>query len=80
MMNQKHNKKLLEQKKSANNYLKYSSLAFQLVVIICAGVFGGILLDKKINVTFPLFTVSLSIISIILSLYYVVKDFTKMNK
>ena len=47
--------------KSLNNYAKYSSLAFQMIVIILLVVFGGIKLDKWLKLEFPVFTVVLSL-------------------
>ena len=66
-------------KKQLNNYAKYSSLAFQMVAIILAGVFGGIKLDELVALEFPLFTVVLSLVAVVLSMYYAVKDFLKMK-
>lgn len=62
------------QKKSyLNNYARYSSIAFQMLVIILAGVFGGYKLDEWLNTT-PLFTVILSLLSVVIAIYSVVKD------
>ena len=62
---------------SLSDYTKYSNLGFQMVVILLAGVFGGIKLDKIINTGFPLFTVLLSFCAVIFSTYISVKDFLK---
>lgn len=67
-------------KKQLNNYARYSGMAFQMVGIILIAVFGGIKLDKWIGTGIPLFTVSFSILSVILSLYLLVKDFLKKKK
>jgi F0F1-type ATP synthase assembly protein I len=48
-----------------------------MLVIILVGVFGGIELDKLIKLEFPVFTVVLSILSVILAIYYVTKDLIK---
>ena len=61
--------------KSLNDYAKYSSLAFQMIAIIGAGVFGGIKLDHWLKPKFPLFTVILSFSAVMLALYYSLKDF-----
>jgi len=45
-----------------------------MAVIIGLGVFGGVQLDKWINISFPLCTVILSLASVVLAIYYVVKD------
>jgi hypothetical protein len=66
--------------KSLNDYAKYSSLAFQMAIIILAGVVGGIKLDKWLKMDFPLFTVVLSFASVIFALYYSLKDFIRPKK
>jgi len=62
---------------SLNTYAKYSSLAFQMMFIILAGVFGGVELDKWLGWKFPVFTVAFSILAVILAIYYAIKDFLK---
>ena len=66
-----------KEKKALNAYAKYSSIAFQMLVIILAGVFGGRELDKWIPLGFPVFTLFLSILAVILAIYYVIKDFLR---
>jgi ATP synthase protein I len=70
----------VKKKAPLSDYAKYSSLAFQMIGIILAGVFGGMELDKFINLSFPVFTLSLTIISVIVSIYYAIKDLIKINK
>ncbi len=66
-----------KEKKALNAYAKYSSIAFQMLVIILAGVFGGRELDKWIQLGFPVFTLFFSILAVILAIYYVIKDFLR---
>ena len=66
--NQKNNQSNL------SNYAKYSTIAFQMIAIILVGVFGGIKLDQVVRIEFPVFTVVLTILSVILSMYYAIKD------
>ena len=66
-----------KEKKALNAYAKYSSIAFQMLVIILAGVFGGRELDKWIQLGFPVFTLVFSILAVILAIYYVIKDFLR---
>lgn len=61
-------------KKTLNSYTRYSSIAFQMLVIILAGVFGGRELDKWLDMPFPVFTLVLSILAVILAIYSVIKD------
>jgi F0F1-type ATP synthase assembly protein I len=67
-----------QKKNSLNNYAKYSGIALQMLVIILLGVFGGYKLDQWMNIRFPVFTILLSLSSVIVAIYSVVKDL--MNK
>ena len=64
-------------KNQLKNYAKYSSIAFQMLVIILLGVFGGYKLDQFINIEFPLFTLIFSLGSVSLAIYVAVRDFLK---
>ncbi|OQX99914.1 MAG: hypothetical protein B6I24_01300 [Bacteroidetes bacterium 4572_128] len=81
MMKKKKKEKALENsqhkkaKKNLNIYAKYSAIAFQMFAIILIGVFGGWKLDEFFNFQFPIFTLILTILSVILSIYYAIKDF-----
>ena len=63
-----------KEKKALNNYARYSSIAFQMLVIMLAGVFGGRELDKWVEWEFPVFTLILTILAVILAIYTVIKD------
>lgn len=65
-----------QKKKYLNNYAKYSSIAFQMLAIILLGVFGGYKLDRWLN-TLPVFTVILSLLSVVIAIYSIVKDLLK---
>jgi hypothetical protein len=54
-------------------------MSLQMVIIIGLGVFGGIKIDKWLHMRFPLFTIILSLAAVALSIYYFVKDLTKLN-
>ena len=60
-------------KKNLDQYARYSSMAFQMLVIIFAGVFGGFKIDQWLHCQ-PVFTVILSLLAVFLSIYFVVKD------
>jgi F0F1-type ATP synthase assembly protein I len=64
---------------SLNNYAKYSGIAFQMIAIILLGVFGGIQLDTLVKLKFPLFTVLLTVLAVVLSIYSVIHDLIKMK-
>ncbi len=73
-------KKQNQNKKSLENYAKYSSIAMQMLAIILLGVFGGIKLDEWLDLGFPVFTLVFTLLSVILAIYYVIKDLLKNNK
>jgi F0F1-type ATP synthase assembly protein I len=70
-----HNKKL----KTYNSYLKYSSLAFQLLAAI--GVFGwlGHKLDQYLNITFPAFMLLFGLVAFAGMMYQVYRSVNKDN-
>jgi len=63
-------------KKNLNQYAKYSGMAFQMMVIIVAGTFGGLNLGLWLK-TKPVFTVILSVAAVFLSIYYFTRDLLK---
>jgi ATP synthase protein I len=70
-----------QKKNYLNSYARFSSIAFQMLAIILLGVFGGYKLDGWLN-TLPVFTVILSLLSVVIAIYSVVKDLlnTKQDK
>jgi len=58
--------------KNLKAYARYSGLAFEMMAVISAGVFGGIKLDEIIR-TKPVFTIILSLISVVAAMYFVIK-------
>lgn len=66
--------------KSLNKYSQYSSLVFQMAAIILLGTFGGIKLDALIKWSFPVFTVGLSLLSVIFAMYFMLKDLMRKKK
>jgi len=64
-------------KKNYNAYVKYSSIAVQMGLIVVAGTFGGYKLDKLFSLRFPIFTLVLSLGSVALAIYLAIKDFIK---
>lgn len=60
------------------NWAKYSGMAFQMGITIALGVWGGMKLDEFFPVTkFPLFTITLSLLSVFGAMYWVIKDLLK---
>jgi F0F1-type ATP synthase assembly protein I len=66
-----------KEKKTLNTYARYSTIAFQMIVIMLAGVFGGRELDKLVEWQFPFFTLILTILAVFLAIYTVIKDFIR---
>jgi ATP synthase protein I len=60
-------------------YAKYSSLAFQMIAIILAGAFGGRALDKWVELEFPVFTVSLTILFAVGATIYGMRELFKQK-
>lgn len=60
-------------------YAVYSNLAFEMGAVIALGVFGGVKLDKWLDVS-PLFTIVCSLLAVAASLYIVVRSLSKINK
>jgi len=48
-----------------------------MLVIIGLGVFGGLKLDKYLNIKIPVFTIIFSLLSVSLAIYISIKDFLK---
>lgn len=73
-------KKEPDNKNALKNYAKYSSIAVQMLVIIGLGVFAGLKFDEWLDLKFPVFTLIMSILSVVLAIYYVTRDFLKKDK
>ena len=73
-------KKQKPKKKRLRNYARFSSLTTQMAVIIAAGTFFGEYLDKKTTSDIPIYTIILSLLSIFLALYYVLKKIINHNE
>ena len=71
---------LKKKKKYLDSYARYSSIGFQMLAIILLGVFGGVKIDQWLKLGAPVFTVILSLLSVILAIYYAVKDFLTMDR
>jgi F0F1-type ATP synthase assembly protein I len=61
-------------------YAKYSSLALQMGVIIVAGAFGGKALDNYVNWSFPVFTLVLTILSVVIAVFYGIREIFRLSK
>lgn len=66
--------------KPLNAYAKYSGLGVQMAVIIGGGCYGGYKLDEYYKNETPVFTIVLSLVSIAIAMYIVLKDLIKPDK
>ncbi len=60
-------------------YAKYSSLALQMIVIIVGGAFGGKALDNWLQWNFPVFTLVLTILAVIVAIIYGMRELFKQK-
>ena len=67
----------LRKKKSQHSFIIYSQLAFQMLVVIAGGIFIGFKIDQIYPNPYSLFTLLFSMISITLSIYYIISQVTK---
>jgi F0F1-type ATP synthase assembly protein I len=68
-----------KKRKQLSSVIKYSGLAFQMIVVILVVLYGGIKLDEYLQREFPLFTFIGAILGVVLALYFALKDFIKMK-
>ena len=64
-----------EKKPPFNNYIKYTQLAFQMIIVMAIGVFAGIKIDQWIDLGFPLFTLLLSLLGVGTAIYMAIRNF-----
>jgi uncharacterized membrane protein len=60
--------------KPVNDYVKYTGIAFQMIVIIGVLSFAGYEIDKRAAHTTPWVTAMLSLSGVFISLYLVIKS------
>lgn len=64
-------------KKQPSAFLKYSTMATQMAVIIVAFALGGIQLDKHFQTQTPWYTGGLTVLGVVLAMYFMIKDLLK---
>lgn len=67
-------------KKPLNKWIELTNIPFQMGVVIFSLTYFGIWLDKKFSNERPIFTIILSITSVFVSLYNVIKQVKNLNK
>jgi len=60
-----------------DSYKDWTGLGFQMLAVIGVFTAGGLWLDKKLGLHFPVFTVTLSVTGVVLSLYSVIRRLPK---
>ena len=75
-----------KKKPPLNNFIQYSSMAFQMGVIIFGSALAGVKLDDftkthhYIEFEFPVFTLSFTILGVIIAMYFFIKDLINNSK
>ena len=69
-----------KQKKQLHKYARFSGIAFQMFAIIGIGSFAGVKLDERFPNKYSLYTVFLSLFSVILAIFIVVRRIISSSK
>jgi hypothetical protein len=64
-------------KKKFDEFIRYSNLGFEMMVIIAAGTFLGYKTDQWMNNEFKGFTLAFLILSVIGSIFYAIRNLLK---
>ena len=67
-------------KNSQGNFIRFTSLAFQMIGAIGFFSWLGYYLDQKYKSKTPWWTIGLSLFGVFISLYIVIRDVLKMNQ
>jgi ATP synthase protein I len=57
-------------------YLKYSGLAFQMIITLVVAAYGGMWLDEKQGNKNPWWTIALMVVAVVATMYMVIKSVT----
>lgn len=79
-MDKKKKDDIKETKEGTNRFIKYSSLAFEMGIIIFLGAFGGDWLDKYFKNETPWYTIGLSLFAVLGSTYLLIIRVLHDNK
>jgi F0F1-type ATP synthase assembly protein I len=64
-------------KEPLKNYVKYSGIGVQMILMISLGAWAGIKLDEHFEFKTPIFTICLLLFSVVASMYYVIRSLMK---
>lgn len=67
-------------KNNVNNFIKYTNVGIEMLVVILVGVFGGIKLDEVFENENQVFTIVCSLVAVFAAIYLAIKDFIKLGK
>lgn len=67
--------KLQKPKKKLDDFIRYSSLAFEMITIMGLGTYAGVKIDKWLELSFPIFTFILMILAVIGAIYHAIRKF-----
>lgn len=71
--------KYLKKKGYLNSYARFSGIAFQMFAIIGAGTYLGVFLDGEFPNKHDIYTVVCSLFSVLISIYFVVRQIIKIS-
>jgi len=63
--------------KTGKDFARYTSLAFEMMVIIGGGTWGAVWLDEQTGSEIPWFTITLAPLSVVASILLIIKDLTR---
>ena len=63
-----------------SDYLRYSSLGFQMAITIGLGAWAGTYLDEKYKTEQPYYSIALILFAIAIALYQVIKEVIQLSK
>ncbi len=75
-----HKQPLQDQKDKHNSYARFSGIAIQMFAIIGVGTFVGVKLDERYPNPHNLYTLSLTLGSVIISIIYVIRRIIAASK
>ena len=62
-------------KKKLDDFIRYSSLGFEMIVIMGVGTFAGVKIDQWLDLKFPAFTLGLMILAVAGAIYHAIRKF-----
>lgn len=66
-------------KKQLNKWVRFSGMGFQMGMVIFLGVWGGMKLDQKFPNEHKIYTIILSLLSVFIALYLVIKEVKNLS-